>query len=85
MSICKRILLTKQIDIIQPKVICTLGAAAFTGLLENKTQITQVRGTPIRWHNITILPTFHPAYILRNPKELETFCNDLQQAAQLSK
>jgi len=79
-----RPLLMGQIKIIRPKVICTLGSAALEGLLDKQVQITKVRGKPITWHNITILPTYHPAYILRNPKELETLVQDINNALMLS-
>jgi len=83
---CKKILLSKQIKIIRPRVICTLGASALQGLLEkDKIKITQARGKKILWDGIILLPTYHPAYILRNPKELGTLIADLTLAQQLSK
>ena len=81
---CTGILLFKQIKIIQPKVLCTLGASALQGLTRNyDIKISQVRGKPIIADNLRdyiIMPTFHPAYILRNPKELKTMFDDIQQA-----
>lgn len=77
-------LLLSQIDIIQPKVICTLGSAAFEGLFRKTVQITKERGKPIQWRGITIIPTYHPAYILRNPTELATFVNDITTAKLLA-
>jgi len=65
-----RTLLYNQIKIIRPKAICTLGSAALQGLLKKIVKITQMRGKTIDWHGIPIVPTYHPAYILRNPKEL---------------
>lgn len=79
-----RPLLYSQIGIIQPRVICTLGSAALEGLLSESIKITQKRGIPITWRGITILPAYHPAYILRNPKELETLTNDIATAIKLS-
>ncbi len=78
-------LLYSQIKIIHPSVICTLGSAALEGLLGEPVKITQKRGKPISWNNITILPTYHPAYILRNHRELQTFIHDIEQAMRLSK
>ncbi len=78
-------LLYGQIKIIRPLVICTLGSAALEGLLGEPVKITQKRGKPIPWNNITILPTYHPAYILRNHRELQTFIHDIDQAMRLSK
>lgn len=81
---CTNLLLFNQIKIIEPKVICTLGASALQGLLHNyKTSITKLRGNPIVATNLPnqiILPTFHPAYILRNPPALKELYADIEQA-----
>jgi len=82
---CKQLLLLKQIGIIKPQVICTLGAAALEGLLEQPIRITQVRGRPIELGKITIIPTYHPAYILRNAKELPQLLKDITLAIQKTK
>ncbi|MGA9530665.1 MAG: uracil-DNA glycosylase, partial [Candidatus Babeliales bacterium] len=74
---CKNILLNHQIDIINPKVICTLGAAALEGLLEQPIAITQKRGRLLSYNNVFLVPTYHPAYILRNPRMLSTLQEDL--------
>jgi len=60
-------ILKQQINIIGPEVICTLGRIAGQQLLGKDFKITRERGT---WHSfmdIPVMPTFHPAYILRNP------------------
>lgn len=75
-------LLIKQIKIIQPSIICTLGSAALEGLLSNPVRISQVRGKAQEWLGFTVIPTYHPAYILRNPKELQTLANDIVTACQ---
>lgn len=77
-------LLLDQIKIIRPKIICTLGSAALEGLLGKQIQITKERGRPFSWHETTVLPTYHPAYILRNPKELNTLAGDLTEAIKLA-
>ncbi len=77
MKTCKDILLIKQIEIIKPKIICTLGAAALQGILERAVKITRERGVPINIYNATLIPTVHPAYVLRNPKALELLTADL--------
>jgi DNA polymerase len=54
-----------QIEVIAPKVIVTLGSPATKTLLDSRTGITRLRG---RWHDfrgIPVMPTFHPAYLLR--------------------
>jgi len=82
---CKELLLFKQIKIIRPKVICTLGSSALEALIEKPVSITKLRGKPISFKNTTVLPTFHPAYILRNRRELENFAADLKKAKDILK
>jgi DNA polymerase len=56
-----------QIDIIQPKVLVALGAVALRGLLpELSGGITKLRGRWLLYRNIPMMPTYHPAYLLRN-------------------
>ncbi len=59
--------LQTQLDIIQPKVICTLGAIATKALLGPDISITRIRGELREYRGIALIPTFHPAYLLRNP------------------
>ena len=80
-----RPLLFSQIGILKPKVICTLGSAALEGLLGDAVKITKTRGTPISWRGLVIIPAYHPAYILRNPKELPALVQDIEKALSLSK
>jgi DNA polymerase len=55
-----------QIDIIQPKVIVALGAVAMRGLMPEITGgITKLRGHWLLYRNIPLMPTYHPAYVLR--------------------
>jgi len=78
---CKDLLLKKQIQIIRPQVICTLGAAAIQGLLNKyDLKITKVRGNEYTYEDTRVLPTYHPAYVLRNPKELQTLVKDVKTA-----
>lgn len=80
-----RSLLLEQIKIISPKVICTLGAAALTGLTEKPYSITKTRGQPIDFDGYTLLPTFHPAYILRNQSAYPTFLEDIKKVVKLGR
>jgi DNA polymerase len=58
--------LQAQIDIIQPKVIIALGAVAMRGLMpEISTGITKLRGHWLLYRQIPLMPTYHPAYVLR--------------------
>lgn len=68
---------------VYPKVIVALGASAAAWFFGQHVQITAVRGKPITWEGITVLPTYHPAYILRNPAASTELCDDLKTAAQL--
>lgn len=75
---CKQILLLNQIKIINPKLICTLGSFALNGLLEKSYQITKIRGSTLFFDNIRIIPTYHPAYVLRNISKKEIWIDDLK-------
>lgn len=58
----------RQIEIIRPEVIVTLGRVALQALKNNpKLKITAARGHFIEYDGIPLMPTFHPAYLLRNP------------------
>jgi DNA polymerase len=58
--------LHEQIDLIGPKVIVALGATAVEGLLGKTIGITKLRGTWKTYRGIPLMPTYHPAYLLRN-------------------
>jgi DNA polymerase len=66
--------LARQIRAIRPEAICTLGATALNHLLGVEERITKVRGRWRELDGVPVLPTYHPAYILRNPSgEREVF------------
>ncbi len=68
--------LKRQIKAIGPEVICTLGAVALNFLLDNADKITRARGQWRSLEGIAVLPTYHPAYILRNAgRESEVFAD----------
>jgi len=81
---CKNLLLLNQIQIINPQAICTLGGTPLEGLLEKKVKISQAHGKAIVFNSTIIVPTYHPAYILRNKKELESFTKDIALAFSLT-
>jgi DNA polymerase len=58
--------LHEQIDLIRPKVIVALGATAVDGLLGKTIGITKLRGTWQTYRGTPLMPTYHPAYLLRN-------------------
>ena len=73
------ILLINQIKIIQPRAICTLGSAATESLLEIPVKMSEIHGTILHFNTITVFPTYHPAYIMRNPKKTDQFKDDLHK------
>ena len=75
-----RAFLDKQIDIIAPAFIITLGRIALQTLTNNdKSKITAARGTFFQYKGIPVMPTFHPAYLLRNPKDKWLTWADVQK------
>jgi uracil-DNA glycosylase len=58
--------LHEQIDLIRPRVIVALGATAVEGLLGKTLGITKLRGTWKTYRGTPLMPTYHPAYLLRN-------------------
>ena len=60
--------LLEQINLVDPRIVITLGATATKKLLrEESTKITAVRGKWIDWNNRLLMPVYHPAALLRNP------------------
>jgi uracil-DNA glycosylase family 4 len=57
--------LFRQLLAIQPKAICVLGATAMKALLNVKEGITRSRGRWHKWHDIPVMVTYHPSYLLR--------------------
>jgi len=75
--------LEKQIDIIGPAAIMTLGSVATRALLGDVGSISRVRGKTFRYKGIPVVPTFHPSYLLRNPKSKWLTWNDAQAVLRL--
>ncbi len=61
----------EQIEIIKPKIIITLGSTPLITLYGKNIPITKVRGKWFEWRGIPVMPTFHPAYLVRNPQSKE--------------
>jgi DNA polymerase len=71
--------LMRQIELVAPRVIVGLGTFAVQALLKVKTPISKLRGS---WHEIRgikLMPTFHPAYLLRNPGDKRLVWADIQE------
>jgi uracil-DNA glycosylase len=71
--------LFRQLDSIQPKVIVCLGATAFQTLLQTNRSISHYRGQWLDYRGYKMLPTYHPAYLLRNPAAKADVWKDLQK------
>jgi uracil-DNA glycosylase len=71
--------LEKQIRAIRPRVIVILGRIAAQALLQTKEPLTKLRGHWQRYHDIRVMPTFHPSYLLRSPLERHKTWDDMQQ------
>ena len=71
--------LIKQIELIKPKVICALGKFASQTLLRSEEPITKLRGKFSDYHGAKLIPTFHPAYLLRNPKDKRLVWEDMKK------
>jgi DNA polymerase len=63
--------LHEQIDLIRPKVIVALGGTAVEGLLGKTIGITRLRGNWRTYRGTPLMPTYHPAYLLRNQSPFE--------------
>ena len=78
--------LRKEIEIVKPKVICCLGSTAGEGILGKTMSVTKVRGKVFPYPydpKIKVFLTYHPAYILRNPKAEGEFVEDLKKLKEL--
>jgi DNA polymerase len=71
--------LERQIEIIAPSVIVCLGAVAVSALLGASGGITKIRGTFREFRGTPVMPTFHPAYLLRSPDKKREVWQDMQQ------
>jgi len=71
--------LMEQIKTVNPKVIICLGSVAATYLLSIEKQISKLRGEFVDFNGIRVMPTFHPAYLLRNPSKKKETWEDLKK------
>jgi uracil-DNA glycosylase len=70
--------LVRQIDLVRPRVIVALGTFAAQTLLGVKTPITRMRGNWHEYRDVPVMPTFHPAYLLRNPADKRVVWEDIK-------
>ena len=69
----------RQVELIKPRVICTLGKFASQTLLRTETPISALRGHFQEFDDIKVMPTFHPAYLLRNPDDKKLVWQDMKK------
>ncbi len=75
--------LLKQIEMIQPRIIVTLGATAYRYLTNDTSPISRVRGNAIEAKGYTLIPTFHPSYLLRNPSAKKEAFIDMKKVKEM--
>ena len=75
--------LRRQIDIIQPTLICALGRVAFHSLVSEGPGLRKARGSIYRYKDIPVVATFHPGYLLRNVEEKKLAWEDMKLIARL--
>jgi len=76
-SVCEPFL-KRQLEIIKPEIICALGTFAAKTLLKTEVPITVLRGRFHSYEGIKLMPTYHPAYLLRNPSAKKLVWEDVQ-------
>lgn len=72
--------LRRQIEIIRPAVLCALGRYAVHALTGRDEAMGKLRGSVLRFEDIPVVPTYHPAYLLRNPTSTDEVVRDLAMA-----
>ena len=75
--------LVRQLEAIRPRVICTLGSFAAHTLLNSQAPITALRGSFHDYRGIPLMPTYHPAYLLRNPGAKKAVWEDVQKIMEM--
>jgi len=70
--------LKKQIAIVQPQIIVLLGATALQGLIDPQAKIGTHRGKWLQWEGCWVMPTYHPAALLRNPALKRSVWEDMK-------
>jgi DNA polymerase len=77
--------LVRQVEIISPRAIVCLGSVAAQNLLETETKITKLRGHFTDWQGTPVMPTYHPAFLLRNSNMKKPVWEDMQKVMELLK
>ena len=74
--------LVKQLQVIQPRLICALGTFAAQTLLKSEEKISALRGRFHQYQEIPVMPTYHPAYLLRNASRKREVWEDMKKIKQ---
>ena len=74
--------LLRQIDVVRPKIIVALGAVAAKSLLQINDSMANLRGRTYDFRNTRLIVTYHPAYLLRDPRQKKEAWKDLQRVMQ---
>lgn len=77
-AVCKPFLL-REIAVVRPKIIVVLGNTACQNLLDTKVGITKLRGNFQDYFGVKVMPTFHPAYLLRDPSKKRETWEDMKK------
>jgi DNA polymerase len=75
--------LVKQIQSVRPRVICTLGRVAAQALLSSDKSLRELRGRKFSFASAVVVPTYHPAYLLRNPEKKRGAWEDMKLVRRL--
>ena len=75
--------LFRQIDIIKPKVVVALGRFAAHSLLRTTDPITRIRGREYKYRDAILMPTYHPAYLLRYPSAKREVWEDMKRVREI--
>ncbi|MBU1084491.1 MAG: uracil-DNA glycosylase, partial [Candidatus Omnitrophica bacterium] len=73
--------LKAQIEAVRPEVICALGKFAAQTLLNTETPISKLRGEFYEYQGVKFMPTYHPAYLLRNQSGKKDVWDDMKKIA----
>ncbi|HRK02234.1 MAG TPA: uracil-DNA glycosylase [Oligoflexia bacterium] len=77
--------LFRQIDVIKPSVVVALGGTALQSLLHSDAKISKMRGKFVDYRGTKLMPTYHPAFLLRNPSAKKDVWDDMKVVLELLK
>jgi uracil-DNA glycosylase family 4 len=83
-EMCKGYLFA-QLQLVRPKVICTLGRHAYNTLMNVDARITKIRGQFTEYNDIKLLPTYHPSFLLRNQERVKEAFEDMEKLKEVLK